>query len=80
MKNEPIALSHALQSGGEGDEERRANKKGKENQGAQLGSNENPMLPWLRQDCPEPAVEGTGVYIFWDSEWTKWTHFLSSVP
>lgn len=41
-------------------------RKGKRTQGVQLGSNENPMLPWLRHDCPEPAVEGTGVYILRD--------------
>lgn len=41
-------------------------RKARRTQGVQLGSNENLMLPWLCQDCPEPAAEGTGVYILWD--------------
>jgi hypothetical protein len=56
-------------------------RKGKRTQGVQLGSNENPVLPWLCQDCPEPAVEGTGVYILWDVILNQVVaHFLSSFP
>lgn len=41
-------------------------RKGRRAWGIQPGANENPMLPWLCRGNPEPAVEGTGVYILWD--------------
>lgn len=59
-------LSHALKSGGGPDEEREANKEGKEHTDIQPGTNGNPMLLWLCQGNPEPAVEGTGICILWD--------------
>lgn len=41
-------------------------RKGKSTRGIQPGNNGNPMLLWLCQGNPEPAVEGTGIYILWD--------------
>lgn len=76
LNDEPASLSHALKSGGEQDEERKANKEGEESAGVQLANNENLVLPWLCQGDPEPAAEAAGVYVLWDIR----RHQLDTLP